>query len=87
MPPVECHHLNAMEKSREVVGLTRHQSAVASLVASGLSNNEIAVALGISVKTVEYHLGRVYSKLGVRSRTQLTRRMIQREIEPLQPQH
>jgi DNA-binding NarL/FixJ family response regulator len=86
MPPGECHHLNAMEKYREVVGLTRHQSAVASLVASGLSNNEIAVALGISVKTVEYHLGRVYSKLEVRSRTQLTRRMIEREPEPLQTQ-
>ena len=76
-----------MEKSREVVGLTRHQSAVASLVASGLSNGEVAATLGISVKTVEYHLGRVYSTLGVRSRSQLTRRMIEREPEHLQTQH
>ncbi|RZL75483.1 MAG: response regulator transcription factor [Rhodococcus sp. (in: high G+C Gram-positive bacteria)] len=41
------------------------------LAASGGTNREIAAQLFLSVKTIEMHLGRVYRKLGVRSRTQL----------------
>ena len=52
-------------------GLTAREQLVAGVVARGLSNREVAAELGISVKTVEHHLGRIYSKLGVRSRTQL----------------
>ena len=40
--------------------------------ASGLTNREIGARLFLSPKTVELHLGRVYKKLGVRSRTELT---------------
>jgi DNA-binding CsgD family transcriptional regulator len=42
-------------------------------ISSGASNKEVASALFLSRKTVEYHLGHVYRKLGVASRTQLTR--------------
>ena len=41
----------------------------------GFTNQQIAVKLVLSVKTIEYHLGNVYAKLGVRSRTQLARRL------------
>ena len=56
-----------------VAALTRQEAAVARLVREGLSNREIAAELFISAKTVEYHLGNAYRKLGVSSRTQLVR--------------
>jgi DNA-binding CsgD family transcriptional regulator len=55
--------------------LTRAEARVATLAAAGHSNKEIATALVISVYTVERHLKHVYSKLGVRSRTQLAGRV------------
>jgi DNA-binding CsgD family transcriptional regulator len=40
-------------------------------VSQGLSNREVAAELFLSVKTVQFHLTRVYAKLGVRSRGEL----------------
>jgi DNA-binding CsgD family transcriptional regulator len=51
--------------------LTRQELVVARLVADGRTNRETAEALVVSVKTIEYHLGNTYAKLGVTSRTQL----------------
>lgn len=51
--------------------LTAQERLVANLVATGLTNREVAAELVISAKTVEHHLGRVYAKLGLRSRTEL----------------
>jgi len=56
-------------------GLTPGEQRVAELVASGLSNKEVAGQLYLSVYTVQAHLSRVYAKLGVRSRSQLARRL------------
>jgi DNA-binding NarL/FixJ family response regulator len=56
-------------------GLTPGEQRVAELAASGLSNKEVAAQLYLSVATVEAHLSRAYAKLGVRSRTQLARRL------------
>jgi DNA-binding CsgD family transcriptional regulator len=53
-------------------GLTPAEARVAALVAEGHSNREVAAALFLSERTVESHLSRVFSKLGVRSRGQLT---------------
>lgn len=53
--------------------LTVHELQVAFVVAEGASNKEAAAALFVSPKTVEFHLGRAYRKLGIRSRAQLTR--------------
>jgi DNA-binding CsgD family transcriptional regulator len=51
--------------------LTPQELAVARLVCAGRRNQQIADELVLSVKTVTYHLGHVYTKLGVRSRTEL----------------
>lgn len=51
--------------------LTTQEQAVARLVCAGKSNREVAAELVVSVKTVGYHLGNTYAKLGVNSRTQL----------------
>jgi DNA-binding CsgD family transcriptional regulator len=51
--------------------LTPQEISVSRLVASGRTNREIAAELVVSVKTVEYHLGNVYGKLGIRSRHEL----------------
>ncbi len=51
--------------------LTPQEEAVSTLVAQGLSNREVAAELYVSPKTVQYHLTRIYAKLGVRSRSEL----------------
>jgi DNA-binding CsgD family transcriptional regulator len=51
--------------------LTTVEQRVAGLVGAGQTNREVADTLFMSVRTVESHLGRVYRKLGVRSRTEL----------------
>jgi DNA-binding CsgD family transcriptional regulator len=54
-------------------GLSTTESAIAQLVAAGSSNKEVAAALHLSAKTVEWNLSKIYRKLGVRSRTDLAR--------------
>ncbi len=46
------------------------------LVVDGRSNDEIAAGLGIGTKTVETHLGRIFERLGVASRTELATRAV-----------
>jgi DNA-binding CsgD family transcriptional regulator len=55
--------------------LTPTEQRIAQLVGEGKKNREVADALFISVKTVEANLSRIFHKLGVRSRTELTRRI------------
>jgi len=58
------------------LGLTSTEARIAGLVRDGASNREIATQLYLSVKTVEATLTRVYRKLGVRSRTQLSSKLL-----------
>jgi DNA-binding CsgD family transcriptional regulator len=51
--------------------LTPTERRVAELAASSLTNRQVAEALFVTVKTVETHLGRVYQKLGISTRTEL----------------
>jgi DNA-binding CsgD family transcriptional regulator len=55
--------------------LTPTEQGVADLVANGWTNRETAQALFLSVSTVEANLRRIYRKLGVRSRTELSRKL------------
>ena len=59
--------------------LTPRETQVALAVADGASNDEVAAALYVTPKTVEYHLTRVYRKLGLRSRAELVRQFTRRE--------
>jgi DNA-binding CsgD family transcriptional regulator/predicted ATPase len=66
--------------------LTAREVEIAMLVAEGLSNREIAARLYLSHRTVEAHLSRMYTKLAVRSRTELIRSLINgrpRDGDPL----
>jgi DNA-binding CsgD family transcriptional regulator len=56
-------------------GLTGAERRVADLVAEGRTNREVAAALFLGERTVASHLTRIYAKLGVRSRTELARRL------------
>ena len=58
--------------------LTASEERVAAAAAAGMSNKEIAASLFLSGKTVEFHLGRIYRKLGVRSRSELVRVLLTR---------
>jgi DNA-binding CsgD family transcriptional regulator len=55
--------------------LTPQELQVALTVAQGITNREAAAALFLSPKTVEFHLGNTYRKLGNRSRAELVRRV------------
>jgi DNA-binding CsgD family transcriptional regulator/tetratricopeptide (TPR) repeat protein len=60
---------------RRLEGLSPSERRVAELVAEGRSNREVAATLFLAERTVASHLTHVYAKLGVRSRTELTRRL------------
>jgi DNA-binding CsgD family transcriptional regulator len=62
-------------RSGDARRLTQGEERVANLAARGRRNGEIARELGMSPKTVEWTLTRVYRKVGVRSRTELAMRV------------
>ncbi|MEV4573756.1 LuxR family transcriptional regulator [Nonomuraea jabiensis] len=56
--------------------LTPQELRIAGLVADGLSSKEIAAQLFLSPRTVEYHLYKIYPKLGIGTRTELARLVV-----------
>ncbi|WP_412076222.1 LuxR C-terminal-related transcriptional regulator [Streptomyces xanthophaeus] len=72
------------ERRREDLpaALTLREREVAALVAAGLSNQEVADRLYVSVRTVENHLHRTYGKLGITARSELARRLDPGALRP-----
>jgi DNA-binding CsgD family transcriptional regulator len=69
------HELGSIGGRRREEGLTGAERRVAALVVEGRTNREVAAALFLGERTVASHLTHIYAKLGVRSRTELARRL------------
>lgn len=72
----------AQPRPRHDDALTETEARVATLAAQGMTNREIAAQQFITPATVEAHLTRIYAKLGVRSRTELARRVSGGDLRP-----
>jgi DNA-binding NarL/FixJ family response regulator len=64
--------LSAPNRSQHPMGLSERQLEVLRLAAAGRSNQEIADALVLSVRTVERHIADCYAKIGARNRSEAT---------------
>jgi DNA-binding CsgD family transcriptional regulator len=62
------------ERPAHASGLTAQQVQIATLVAEGATNREIAAKLFVSTRTVDYHLRNIFQRLGINSRAELIRR-------------
>lgn len=59
---------------------TQREKQMIALLLKGKSNKQMALALGTSVRTVEFHLSKIYSKLGVSSRTEAALKLSQEQL-------
>jgi DNA-binding NarL/FixJ family response regulator len=75
-------HKRAVEISTQ---LTSQEAQISQFARDGHSNPEIAAKLYISPRTVEYHLRKVFMKLGIRSRNELHRVLDPTEVHPSSP--
>jgi DNA-binding CsgD family transcriptional regulator len=79
------HAATERRRPRPTMGwesLTETERSVAELVSEGRTNREIAASTFLSPHTVGYHLRHIFYKLGVDSRVELTRLVVQRGVGP-----
>ena len=81
---VTGEHLGVRAADSSDSSLTVQEDQIARLAGQGASNAEIAGQLFLSPRTVEYHLHKVFRKLGVSSRTQLARAVLEPSTQPRQ---
>lgn len=72
-----CRSLDGSGRKASAEVLSEADRQIASLVAAGRSNKEVADTLSISPKTIAWNLTTVYEKLGVRSGSELAARRLQ----------
>ena len=75
-----CGLTPSTRKTRDYRALTPQELAVTRLVVSGMTNREVSEELMLSTKTVEFHLSNIYTKIGVRSRSELRARARANEL-------
>ena len=93
-PTARRHGLHAVDPASSVPGpvrtardqvfegLTASERRVAEAAASGQANKQVAIRLSMSPRTVEIHLTRIYAKLGLRGRVDLTRLVLALDGRP-----
>lgn len=80
-PRIAARTLPRLRSSTRRRGLlTRREREVLELVAQGLANKEIASRLGISERTVKFHIASIMGKLGAENRAQATALALQRGL-------
>jgi pimeloyl-ACP methyl ester carboxylesterase len=79
-PPDRRRPVSARPSISGWAELTAAEREVAHLVATGMSNKQIAVARCVSPYTVDAHLRRIFHKMRVANRTELTRRMLSERL-------
>ena len=68
--------------SREAYGLTFRETTILYLVSKGKADREIAIALGIRVRTVNKHVEHILSKMNASSRTEAGVRALREDLVP-----
>lgn len=66
----EVHIASSQSKTLDEVSINEKEQSILQLVSEGYSNKDIAAALYMSQRTVEYNLTRIFEKLSVRSRSE-----------------
>jgi DNA-binding CsgD family transcriptional regulator len=72
--------LQALLKTNQTRPATKREREVAGHLASGLTNQQTADLLGISIKTVEKHRDHLHKKIGLRNTADLTRWALANEL-------
>lgn len=80
LDPAVSMQLLGAPAAQKTVEMTPRESVLVALVAEGLPNKAIAARLGISPRTVDGHLSRLFSKLGVATRTELARYAVTHDL-------
>ncbi len=65
---------SVVDRASRTDALSAREQVVARLVASGMTNREVAAELYLSAKAIEYHLGNIFTKLDIHSRRELRQR-------------